>query len=32
MSIEELENKNLYQDEELEEQGSFNKELIFDKK
>ena len=32
MSIEELENKDLYQDEELEEQGSFNSELIFDKK
>ena len=32
MSIEELENKDLYQDEELKEQGSFNRELIFDKK
>ena len=32
MSIEELENKDLYQDEELKEQSSFNRELIFDKK
>ena len=32
MSIEELDNKDLYQDKELEEQDSFNRELIFDKK
>ena len=31
MSIEELENKDLYQDEELKEQSFFNRELIFDK-
>ena len=32
MSVEELDNRDLYQDEELEEQDSFHRGLIFDKK